>query len=211
MKIVFETDPELWRKVLTGNGERMAEAATEAIKEVGEIAQAAGRASIRAAGGRFGKGWQNALRLVTFPRHGNSLGATAFLYHKIPYAGVFERGATIHGKPIMWVPLKSAPSTIGGRKLTPDQYRVRIGPLFYVKRPGHPPLLVGRIASKTAKGRKVTKVNLSALKRGASEGGRSVPIFVGIEVSKISKRFDVAGAIEQAARNLPLLYFKHLR
>jgi hypothetical protein len=211
MKIVFETDPQLWRKVFTADGERMATAATEAMREVGEIAQKAGRASIKAAGGRFGRGWQNALRLQVFPRNEVSLGATAFIYHKIPYAGVFERGAVIQGKPIMWVPLKSSPSTIGGRRMTPDQYRISVGPLTYVKRPGHPPLLVGRIASKTAKGRKVTNVNLSALRRGASEGGRSVPIFVGIEMARISKRFDVAGAVEQAARNLPLLYFKHLR
>lgn len=211
MKVTFETDPAVWRRVFQADGERMATAATEAMREVGEIAQAAGRASIRAAGGRFGKGWQNALRLQVFPKNGVSLGATAFIYHKIPYAGVFERGATIHGKPIMWVPLKSAPSTIGGRKLTPDQYRVQIGPLTYVKRPGHPPLLVGRIASRTAKGRKVTSVNLSALKRGSREGGSSVPIFVGIDVARISKRFDIAGAIAQAARNLPILYFKHLQ
>lgn len=211
MKIVFETDPELWRRVFEADGERMATAATEAMREVGELAQAAGRASIKAAGGRFGRGWPNALRLEVFPKSQVSLGPTAFIWHKIPYAGVFERGAVIQGKPIMWVPLKNVPSTIGGRKLTPDQYRVRIGPLRYVKPPNGPPLLVGRIASRTPRGRKITNVNLSALKRGANEGGRSVPIFVGIEVARISKRFDVAGAIAQATRNLPLLYFKHLR
>lgn len=211
MKLNFEQGSGQWAAMFKSNGDRMAEAATEAMKEVGALAQAGGRASIKAAGGRFGRGWQNALRLINFPRHGASLGATAFIYHKIPYAGVFERGAVIQGKPIMWVPLKNAPSTVGGRKLTPDLYRVKVGPLTYVKRPGHPPLLVGRMASKTAKGRKVTSVNLSALRRGSTEGGRSVPIFVGIETARVSKRFDVAGAVAKAARNLPMLYYKNLK
>lgn len=189
----------------------MAAAATEAVREAGVNALDRGRLSIARARGRFGKGWQQGLRLLTFPRRGVSLGAAALVYHKIRYAGIFEDSGTIHGKPVMWLPLRSAPKTIGGRKLTPKLFVQMVGPLYKVEIPGRLPILVAKIASKTAKGRRVTNINLAAMRRGASEGGRTVPVFVGIPVAEIPKTFDVTSAVERAAAELPELYVRNLR
>ena len=192
---------------------RIEKAATLAVRDTGKAAQEAGRLSIAGAGGRFGRGWQNALSLRVYPKSGYSAGAAALIYHKIRYAGVFETGATIAGKPYMFVPLRNSPSTIAGKKLTPAIFRERVGPLFYLKRPGRNPLLTARIATTTPKGRRVSNINLAALRRGASGSGktRSVPIFVGIPLARIGKRFHVAGAVELAARQLPDRYSKYFQ
>ncbi len=76
----------------------MAEAATSAMQEAADNIKSEGRAKIASAG--FSKKWQNALRVDAFPRRGKvSINAAAFAFHKIPYADVFEEGATIRGKP----------------------------------------------------------------------------------------------------------------
>src|SRR5207253_846581 len=76
----------------------IAKAATAAVREAGEIAKRNGRASIAAAG--FSRKWQNALRVNVYPPQGDSMRPAAFLFHKIRYAGVFEEGAVIGGKPL---------------------------------------------------------------------------------------------------------------
>ena len=78
--------------------EPIARAATRAIEEAGgEIKQDA-RAQIGAAG--FSRRWQNALRVDHYPRGGEtSVNAAAHIWHRIPYAGVFEEGAVLSRSP----------------------------------------------------------------------------------------------------------------
>ena len=102
--------------------------------------KAEGRADIAAAG--LGAGFVKALRVDIYPQGRNSLNATAHIYHKIPYAGVFEEGAIIRGQPRLWLALPSTPKRYGRKPMTPELFAKSIGPLSFVKRPGKRPLLV---------------------------------------------------------------------
>ena len=93
--------------------------------------QAKGRADIAAAG--FSRRWQNAFRVDVFPRGRKvSVDAAAWVFHKIPYAEVFEEGATIRGRPYLWIALPGTPTRIGG------QNGPRCGSHFAPNREAHP-------------------------------------------------------------------------
>src|SRR6185369_16731200 len=125
--------------------EPIASAASQAMAEAASIAKAEGRANIRAAG--FSQRWANALRSQVFPKPPQvSMGAAAIVFNKIGYSQIFEEGGTISGKPLLWLPLKSTPKKVGGRRMTPAQYVRQVGPLFSIERAGKPPLLAGKIA-----------------------------------------------------------------
>jgi hypothetical protein len=173
----------------------IAKAATAAVREAGEVAKRNGRASIAAAG--FSRKWQNALRVNIYPPQGDSLRPAAFVFHKIRYAGVFEDGAVIGGQPLLWLPLAGVPLR-RGRPMTPAQYARSVGPLVSVERPGKPPLLFAK-PRVTRRGR-----------RGDASGERK-PLYVGLPSVAIAKRFDIKGAAQKAAAQLPTLYAKNLK
>src|SRR5882672_3832798 len=136
---------------LTGQFRQMAEemqqpikvAATGAINDAAKFIKVAGRANIAQAG--FSTKWQNALRVNVYPSKGVSMDPALLAYHKIPYAGVFERGATISGSPYLWLPLPDVPRNAYGRRMSPANFVRLIGPLKSVFRAGKPPLLVAQI------------------------------------------------------------------
>jgi hypothetical protein len=199
-------------RALTEGEKPIAKAATSAVREAAELAKAGGRASIAAAG--FSRKWQNALRANVYPRGRDSMRAAALIYHKVPYAEVFERGAIIHGKPFLWLPLPNAPFGAGGKRIPASKFRERVGsPLYTIRRPGKPPMLGANVRMTSARAGKA--VSLSLLRRGRNPGGRGtvqlVPLYVGIEVASIPKRFAIIDAINRAAGRLPELYLKHFR
>src|SRR6187401_937094 len=153
----------------------IAKAATAAIREAGEIAKRDGRSSIAAAG--FSRKWQNALRVNIYPPQGESLRPAAFIFHKIRYAGVFEEGAVIGGKPFLWLPLSNVPVR-RGRPMRPSEYARSVGPLVSVQRPGSPPLLFPKYRAKRSR------------RRAADSLGRK-PLYIGISAVEIAKLFDV--------------------
>jgi hypothetical protein len=190
----------------------MAKAATSAIREAAELAKAGGRASIAAAG--FSRKWQNALRANVYPRGRDSMRAAALVYHKIPYAQVFEDGAIIHGKPYLWLPLPNAPFGAGGKRIPASKFRAQTGsPLYTMRRPGKPPMLGAHVRMTGARAGKA--ISLSLLRRGRNPGGRGtvrlVPLYVGVDAVAIRKRFAIIDAVRQAAARLPELYLKHFR
>ena len=190
----------------------MARAATSAVREAAELAKAGGRASIAAAG--FSRKWQNALRANVYPRGRDSMRAAALIYHKVPYAEVFEHGAVIHGKPLIWLPLPNAPFGAGGKRIPPSKFRAQVGsPLYTIRRPGKPPMLGANVrmtGTRAGKG-----ISLSLLRRGRNPGGRGtvqlVPLYVGVDAASMAKRFAIIAAIQHAAARLPELYLKHFR
>lgn len=184
-------------------------AGTSAVTEAGDIVKREGRLDIAAAG--FSKRWQNTLRVDIYPgRRVTSIDAAAYIWHKIPYAGVFEKGAIISGKPRLWLPLPTAPKRAGRQKMTPALYVKTIGPLVSIERPGKAPLLAGRIATRRRGG--TTKVSLSALKRGGKGAPSTlVPLFIGIERVSIRDKFSIKEITERAAARLGELYLKHLK
>lgn len=84
-------------------------AGAAAVRAANEI-QTRGRADI-AAGGNFGSArWQSGFRAVTRAR-GRDF--TIEVTSQVPYFMVFELGATIRGKPMLWIPLSFAKDAQG--------------------------------------------------------------------------------------------------
>jgi hypothetical protein len=210
MKFTLQSVPGQFLNGFRDASRPMSEASSEAIRDASSIAKAEGRASIAAAG--FSQAWQNALRDRQYPESGEpSIDAAAFIWHKIPYAGIYEDGGTIQGSPLLWIPLRNAPKKIGryGR-MTPKLFREKIGPLFRMKNTAKP-ILAARIRATRAP----AKVSMSALRRGTNPGGRgrimAVPIFVGIPSRTVQKRFNIREIAERTAGRLGELYLKHLK
>lgn len=181
--------------IINGAQRPLAKAATGAVREAGEIAKRDGRTSIAAAG--FSRKWQNALRVNIYPPQGDSLRPAAFIYHKIRYAGVFEEGAIIGGQPYLWLPLETVPLR-RGRPMTPSQYAKSLGPLVTVQRRGRPPLLFPKYRS-------------ARRRRGPTSSKERKPLYVGLSSVAIAKRFNIKGAAQNAAAQLPSLFEKHLK
>lgn len=184
----------------------IAKAAMGAMKDTQNFVKQTGRAKIAAAG--FSVKWQNALRVDIFPMRGTSLNPAVFVHHNIIYAGVFEEGATIGGKPLLWLPLPGTPARIGNGRFTPANYRRTIGQLVPVNRPGKPPLLLGFIQGGK---RSVGKITARKLKAGQVTKQQLIPLFVGISRVNIRGRFGLAGVFQTARNNLGSAYFSHLR
>ena len=196
---------------------RIATAATNAMKEAGATVKAEGRAAIAAAG--FSKKWQNAFRVNLYPDRGNTISVTpaALAFHKIPYADVFETGATITGSPLLWLPLPNVPTwvsgTMGGRvHMSPAAYIRSIGPLHLILRPGKPPLLAGYMAG----GGIITVAKLKAGNRPGRPGGPtpklvSVPLFFGLDQVSLRQRFNLRAVFAKAEASLGRLYVKNFR
>jgi len=187
-------------------------AATLAMRDMAELAKTRGRANIAAAG--FGTGWQNALRAEVYPERGFSADAAAWIYHRIRYANVFQEGATIRGRPKMWVPLSTTPRLRNKYvKLTPRSFEAEIAKLTPMRMGRKTflgaPVTVTRAAARKGPPYKITK---AGLRRGASDQGitRNVPLFVGVDTVNIRKRFDLRSAIQSAADQLPQLYLRNL-
>ena len=199
LKVVFTPDPKAETKI-SKLAEPAAKSATEAMDRVGNEIKIRGRTNIAAAG--FGKRWQNALRVQRYPRRGDSINPALWIFHNIPYAEVFESGARIRGKPLLWLPLPSAPKTAGGKRMTPKNYISHIGPLFRVDRAGKPPLLFGKFSGRGA-GRSIAKRSTRGLRAG---GSSAVPIFVGVTTVSIRKRFSLRQIFKMAASHLARYY-----
>ena len=212
LKVRIDREPRAFLRAFMAAEEPIARAATAAVGEAGERIKAAARADIAAAG--FSRKWQNALRVDRYPRGREvSVNAAAHVYHRIHYAWVHEEGATIHGQPLLWLPLAHAPAKIGRFRMTPRRYP---GPLQFVRRAGRPPLLVAKLGMSRARAKKPGKISLAAAKKGAAGGGearvlRSVPMFVGISTVRLRKRFNITGVVRREARRLGELYIKHLK
>lgn len=193
---------------------KMAHAAKWAMEDAADLAKRGGRARIGAAG--FSKKWQNGLRADAYPEGRASLNAAAHIYHKFHYALAFEEGATVRGKPLLWIPLDTAPKKVGRMRMTVKRYLEKIGPLQYVSRPGKPPLLVtsvkvGKAASRRSE---LNRFTVPALKRGSTGKSafktRSVPMFVGVKQVKIPQKFNITGAVNMAAKKVGVFYYNHL-
>jgi hypothetical protein len=190
-------------------------ASDEAMRETVRLATDLGRASIAGAG--MSRRFQNALRgNVYVGREARNAIAAGFIYHRVPWAGVHEDGATIHGSPRLFIPLKGTPKRVrGNRRMTVENYRIAgLAPLFPIKSRSGQTLLAAklRLPRSQAEARE-PRVTMAALRRGSGDGRgmlRSVPLFVGVRQVTIRPRINVRGAVQQAASELPRLYFNHL-
>ena len=209
MRVNYACRPGAFKEAFTAPYARMAQAAQQAVAQAGDEVKTAARANIASAG--LGPGFVKALRVDIYPRGRNSLNASAHIYHRIPYAGVFEEGETIRGRPRLWIPLKSATLRIGRKRMTPQDYAARIGPLQFVQPPGGKPLLFAKMKAKKA-GAKVTLSKLRAARTATGRGATiSVPIFVGVDAVSIRKRLDIGSIVARASGRLAQLYSQAFR
>lgn len=209
MRMFFTALRGEFEKALREVRQPIAEAATAAVREAAEGAKKEGRLDIAGAG--FGKKWQNALRADVYPSRGVSMSPAALMRHKIPYAHVFEDGATITGKPLLFLPLPTVPLGGTGKPLTPKQFTARIGPLTPVRGKSGRVLLVGKGSRATILRAtdKVTRLRRGAVKRGILR--QSVPLFVGVPRVTIRKKFNLRAIFARAGDKLGELYVKNLK
>lgn len=223
MKLDYQHSKEEWRAAALAIRGTIAGATRAAFQDLAAQVQQQGRAEIARSGlgARFVRGF----RTYVFPRR-IVPGATADLamrgQHRLGYANIFERGGRIGGKPLLWIPLPTAPKKINGKPTTAGEFVRSVGPLHSINRPGRAPLLAGYVMNAT-RGRAVTVGQLRTGQRNtrrrqarAAFGGRlgkrpvSVPLFVGISSVKIRDRLDISRVYDQARRDLPNLYAKRL-
>src|SRR5262245_29476967 len=104
---VSAKNPRAWVDAIAAKREEIAVAYAAALRETtGKIIQA-GRSDIRAAGPGFSHAqWVSGLkaRFEGLEGRQTSPNAKAIIFHRYGIAGVFEHGAHIAGKPLLWIP-----------------------------------------------------------------------------------------------------------
>jgi hypothetical protein len=203
------SDPsDAFAKAMREKYKPVAKAAKRAMTQVADNIKAQGRADIMAGG--LTKRWANTFRVDVYPKGSAvSVNAAALVYHKIPYADIFETGGTIHGAPKLWLPLSSTPKKLGTKRMTPEIYIKEIGPLFPINRAGKAPLLAG-YTSVSAKTKNTGKITSAKLRRGAAGGARkAVPLFVGVDQVSIEKKFHLRAITAADAAKLASFYFRN--
>jgi hypothetical protein len=212
--LVYSAVKGEWAEAMRQKYLPVATAATRAIEDVALQVKTRGRSAIAAAG--FSRRWQNALRVNVYPERGRvSVDAAAFIYHKIPYAGVFEDGARISGSPFLWIPFSNVQQRIGGKRLTPRLFIATVGPLHSVNVPGKPPMLAAYVSANFGGGKKITLASLRAGMRRRSKSGagsvRSVPIFFGINAVQLRARFGLQAIFNSGRASLAQAYLNHMK
>ena len=99
-------DQPRWLQMIRDKQRPVATAAVAALREAAADAVQEGRQNI-AGGGRFRGKWVSGLQYRTVDAEAGgepSLQAKAIIFHSFGIAGVFEHGATIQGKPLLWIP-----------------------------------------------------------------------------------------------------------
>ena len=122
-------DQPRWLKLIRDKQRPVATAAVAALRETAANAVQEGRQNIAGAG-KFGPSWQQGLqyRTVDAVEGGEpSLQAKAIIFHRMGIAGVFEHGATIEGKPLLWLPTDpgAPPASRSGKRLVSATVRGR--------------------------------------------------------------------------------------
>jgi len=154
------------------------EAKAGAVQDAADLAVKEGRANIATAG--FSSRWQKALTSRFYPNKDEGDPA-ALIFHRIPFAGVFERGITISGRPLLWLPIEqNLPRGIH----SPSQYGKK---LVSVNIAGKPPLL------------------FDAFNRLRG------PLFFGTRAVDIRKRFDLFRIFERAADHMRQFYDRRIK
>lgn len=123
---------KLWAAKYAGLSERLNRAITAAMNMAASMILELGRADIASAG-KFGESWTAGLKMTM---EGAAPNMRMYLTHDIPWAGIFETGGSIHGNPLLWIP-------ISGTDAAGTRASAFGGGLFSAKYPRHsgPPLL----------------------------------------------------------------------
>jgi hypothetical protein len=104
------------------------------LNSVKQDIESEGRADIKAGGNFSSPRWQEGFQAKVSYQSRSAINIR--VTHSVSYWRVFEFGATIKGKPLLWIPLDFATDAKGLRA------RDYPGKLFRVERPGKAPLLM---------------------------------------------------------------------
>jgi hypothetical protein len=120
-RLKVTADTPRWLQIIRDKQRSVATAAVAALRDVAADAVQEGRQNI-AGSGRFGGRWVSGLQYRTFDAEAGgepSLQARAVIFHSFGIAGVFEHGATIQGKPLLWIPTdpRAPTASRSGKKL----------------------------------------------------------------------------------------------
>jgi hypothetical protein len=176
MKLVFSEQQGVFDRLIEDIEKQIDDAKAGAVQDAAEFAIAQGQGNIAAAG--FGRSRQ-ALQSKFFANEGGD--PAALVFFSMPFASVFERGATISGRPLLWLPIER---NLPGGIHSPRQYGRR---LVSVNVTGKPPLLFDA---------------------GNRDLG---PLFVGVSQVNIRKRLDLRRIFAQAASRLQEFYEKRIK
>lgn len=193
-----------WQRAMEADRRYVAAVATKTMRETGDDVKAKGRAAI--AGGGFSRRWQNALRVTVYPQRGTSIEPAVYIRHKIPYAAVFENGARISGKPLLWLPLSNVQQRVGGRAMTPRLFTQVVGPLFTLRMPMARRPLLGAYLLRSADTTRITVAKLRNGQRAPAARRKAVPVFVGVPAVEVHKRFDLKSVFRAASDAVPRRY-----
>lgn len=170
MKLTLSREQAAFAQLLDNQRKQIDKRKEDAVKDVADQAVKQGRANISAAGlpARFA----TALTKRFYANRGTGNPA-ALIYHKKWFSIVFERGASITGDPLLWLPIeRNLPRGIN----SPSEYG---GKLVSVNVAGKPPMLFDA---------------------GDRSLG---PLFVGVRSAVIRKRLDLYRIFASAAERLP--------
>lgn len=92
---------KLWEMHFKDQAEKLYRALDAAMNMAASMILQVGRADIAGAG-NFGQAWTNGLTMTV---EGAAPNMRMYLTHSIPFAGIFETGGTINGRPLLWIPL----------------------------------------------------------------------------------------------------------
>jgi hypothetical protein len=199
--------PSAFKDAVDRKRQQLAAATTGAMREVELVAKQYARESVRKGGAGFRTRWPNAVRSRTFPERGKeAIGPAALIWVRSTYAGIFEKGANVRGKPYLWLPLRGVPASFQRKKIRPGLLRG----LVTIRRPGKNPLLGIRVKATEARAKGPISGGLltrgtsekSKAKRGARSRIRVIPLFVGIRTATITKKWDIKGAVQRAGLQL---------
>jgi hypothetical protein len=185
---------------------------TMAFRDGAKILQTQTRAAIISAG--LGPRFARQFKAFAYPRRQFSMDPVIRGFHargwrgsKIGrYANIFARGGTITGKPLLWVPLPTAPKRIAGQAPTPKLFIENIGPLVSLHGTRRP-ILAGR-SMRAVQGRRATVAQLQtgARRQAAGRHTEIVPMFVGVRSVRIRKMVDMDPIFARVTAQLPELF-----
>jgi hypothetical protein len=177
MKLVFSAQEGALERLLGEIERQIEEAKAGAVQDAADLAVSEGRANIASAG--FSGRWQAALDSTFFPNKGGD--PAALIFHRIPFAGVFQRGIRIGGRPLLWLPIeKNLPAGIH----SPRAYG-------------------GRLVSVNVRGKRPLLFDAGKRELG--------PLFVGVSQVNIRKRFDLYRIFARAAERMREFYEKRIK
>lgn len=229
VSVRYQADPDEFAASIEAKGKLVAEAATNAFRELGEIVKKNGRANIASAG--FSVKWQNALRITVYPERGVTTSPSVYITHNIRYARIFETGGTISGKGgLLWLPLKNIQGQYTGIAARRGSYRLtpwRIGDalsrnvLFPIKgtkllgiKIYVPQSQASSPVSPVTKDVLAKAIRTKANKRRKPQPGKvlkTVPVFHGVSSVTIRKRFNLFAGFRRDAQFFPALYLKNFK